>query len=117
MDSTALRAPKLRTRADRLEEERIKQEELVKRQQEEFLEKVRKVKRYVISRAAEQENSKTEAQIGLKSGIIEKNAEEAESPVVKDSESIMSAIGKIKIQPSKKKIIKHYMLDNLKEIY
>jgi hypothetical protein len=117
METASLRTPKARTRVGRLEEEKRKQEDLARRQQEEFLEKVRKVKRYVISHAAEQENSRTEASIGLgKAGIVEKNAEE-ESPVVKDSEGIMSAIGKIKIQPSKKKIIKHYMLDNLKEVY
>jgi hypothetical protein len=120
MDLTAQqqRPIKIRTRVERLEEESRKQQELEKKQQEALVERARMLKRYIISRAAEQESSKTEADVRLGSSKIEKPEEEKiDEPASTDSENILTTLNKLQIKPGKKKLIKHYMLDKLKEAY
>lgn len=119
-----LLARKIRTRAERLEEERKKQEELMQIQKEVAIEKARLLKRYMIAHAAQQEGGKTEANISLgeyKNEISLIKPEQKEiikkEELKKDAENILTILDKIKIKPGKKKIIKHYMLNKLGDTY
>ena len=132
----------LHRRMERIAEE-VKKEEIMNRQRELVIEKARMLKRYILSKAVEQEKSKTEAiitsepenaerimpslkikaegkskqqpQIEKEEKIWPDNIESNE--IKKDRENIMSILGKFKIKPGKKKVIKSYMLDKLKETY
>jgi hypothetical protein len=117
-----LKPAKVRTRAERLEEEQRKKEELMQKQRELAIEKARILKRYMLAHASQQERSKTEASISLgnyKNEEVLKKVEDEQKKeeLKKDAENILTILDKIKIQPSKKKIIKHYMLNKLEDTY
>jgi len=115
---------KIKTRVERLEEERKKQEELMQKQKEVAIEKARLLKRYMIAHASQQEGNKTEASISLgkyknEASLIksEQKEDENKKELIKDAENILTILDKIKIKPGKKKIIKHYMLNKLGDTY
>jgi predicted transcriptional regulator len=121
MDANFSLNRKIRTRAERLEEEQKKQEELMQKQREIAVEKARLLKRYMLVHAAEQENSKTDARIVLgkhnNTEIKPKIIEEEKEELKKDAENILTILNKIKLSPGKKKVIKHYMLNKLGDSY
>jgi hypothetical protein len=114
---------KIKTRVERLEEERKKQEELMQMQKEVAIEKARLLKRYLLAHAAQQEGGRTEANISLGKYKNEINLIPEQKEIIKkeelkkDAENILTILDKIKIKPGKKKIIKHYMLNKLGDTY
>lgn len=124
MTDLNLSIKRVKTRAERLEEEQKKQEELMQKQKELAIEKARLLKRYMIAHAANQEGNRTEASISLGKYKntenlvkLEQKDNEQKEELKKDAENILTILDKIKIKPAKKKIIKHYMLNKLGDTY